>query len=99
MTKHSPKFPAFRVYERTSKNGTRYFLERFGALKLIGFVDDKAESDNPCWQFYVQEPDPSRNADRPTAETNGTRDWQAPIKTNGAKPAPFDNDFTEAFGA
>jgi len=44
-----------------------------GALKLVGFVDDRAESDNPCWQFYVQELDQPQKAKGPKAETNGTQ--------------------------
>ena len=70
-----------------------------GALKLVGFVDDRAESDNPCWQFYVQELDQPQKAKGPKAETNGTQNWQASINTNSAEPVPFDDDLTEAFGA
>lgn len=76
MSKHAVKIPAFRVYERTSAKGTRYFLGYFGALKLIGFLDQKAESHDPCWQFFVQEQDKPK---QPT--TNGARDHQATLST------------------
>ncbi len=99
MAKHSPKFRAFRGYERTSQNGTRYFLGRFGALKLIGFLDENGESSNPCWQFYVQEPDDQPQRTSRKAKANANADWQAPINTNGAEPIPFDDDLTDVFGA
>ncbi len=93
MAKHLPKFPAFRACERTSKNGTRYFLGRFGALKLIGFLDENAESTNPCWQFYVQRPDdqPQRTSRKAKAEANANADWQASINGDSAEPPPFDD--------
>ena len=98
MAKHSPKFPAFKLYERTSKNGTRYFLGRLGAMKLIGFLDENAESTNPCWQFYVQQPDdqPQRTSRKAKAEANA--DWPAPINGNGAAPPPFDDELSDVLG-
>lgn len=70
----SEKVFLFRVFEKTSANGNRYFSGRWGGARILLFRDATAESDDPVWQVFAQ-------------AIEGVEAWPKPEPASGRREA------------
>ena len=71
-----------RVFEKTSDAGRRYFVGRLGPSRILMFLDERSESEDPEWQIFVAEiPGDAKSTTprtpRETREPRKTRDRTA----------------------
>lgn len=82
---YGPSIPLTRLYERTSRKGTKYLAGRLGLASVFIFkTDDVSDDGQPIWRVVLQEPPQrqgqgnSQNRDR--RQSKPDRDWQAPTR-------------------
>jgi hypothetical protein len=74
-----------RLYERVSARGNRYLAGRFGAARIIGFIDDRAELQygaTACFNLYVQAGDDAKQDAQASvggsSRHTGIQRWRSP---------------------
>ena len=81
-----------RLYEKTSQKGTRYFVGRLGAARVLMFQSrETADSGDVIWDLYLQEVEDTRP--RPA---QGEMPARRPARARPEPPAddgqPFHDD-------
>jgi hypothetical protein len=76
-----------RVYECKSERGNRYFRGRLGSAKVLMFRDEYSDSDNACWDIFVQNGDDNLEAEATAILKSPKRKKRKPAsKPKTAKP-------------
>ena len=89
-----PRIKAFRLWERESRNGNRYFAGYLGPMGVIIFRDDTAEPREGViaeWQVYFTERDDAYRQPRAAA---AQQPRPARKVQRRKRPAPADADPT-----
>ena len=89
----SAKVKLGRLYEKTSARGTRYFVGRLGAARVLLFQSRETADDggDPVWDLYLQEVEDTRP--RPVAgEMPARRPARARPETPADDGEPFHDD-------
>ena len=80
-----------RLYEKTSQKGTRYFVGRLGAARVLLFPSrETADGGDPVWDLYLQEVEEVRP--RPVA---GEMPARRPARVRPEPPADDGHDFPD----
>lgn len=85
---------AFKLYEKTSKNGNIYFVGRFGGLKVVVMRNDreKGNSGETVWNVMFGEAPPA-----PKRDDEGYRPNKPRVPTQNAERERDPNDPSLAF--
>lgn len=86
-TKFPPSVTAFRMYERTSAKGNRYFRGRWGWCTIALLPTNETDKEgNPIWEMRLSQAPPSQASasSDPTAEARRTH--QAPPSRPASAP-------------
>ena len=88
----STKVRLGRLYEKTSQKGTRYFVGRLGAARVLLFQSrETADDGGAIWELFVEPVEETRP--RPVA---GEMPARQPARSRPERPAddgePFHND-------
>ena len=95
MTRDATKVKLGRLYEKTSQKGTRYFVGRLGAARVLLFQSrETADDGGAIWDLYLEEvPERTDTRPRPVA---GEMPARRPARTRPEPPAddgqPFHDD-------
>ena len=95
MMRDAAKVKLGRLYEKTSAKGTRYFVGRLGAARVLLFQSrETADDGDPVWDLYLQEVEDTRP--RPVASEMPAR---RPARSRSERPAddgqPFHDDLLD----
>lgn len=87
-TKFPPSVTAFRMYERTSAKGNRYFRGRWGSCAIALLPTNETDKDgNPIWEMRLSQAPPSQASASSEPPADAKRDHQAPPSRPVSRPA------------